>query len=66
MFNYLAGLFSQLVLLMLFEHKSDAIVFGVLLIVLLLLKHYRLIAFTRIKPTKAPSANKVIERRVLL
>lgn len=66
MFNFLAGSVVQLVLFILFDHKTDAFVFGCLLVFLLSLKHFGLIAFTRYKAIKAVASKQSFKRRELL
>jgi len=63
MINFLAGLVAQLALCVLFEHKSDAIIFGCLLIVLLLLRQFGLIALNSCKGASAVATKQTYTRR---
>lgn len=67
MFNFLAGAVLQLAFLVSFDHKSDAIVFGGLLVLILsvrsIVKYGR--QFNK-KESQTPRSEQVIKRRELL
>ena len=63
MINFLAGLLAQIVLFGVFEHKSDAMMIGVILIVVLSLRHFSLIAFVRRKSETTIATNRSIHHR---